>query len=244
MHDSYLRQAVILAGGRGVRLYPLTETLPKPMVLVMGRPFLCYLIEELKRNGIKEIIFLVGYLSEKIIDYFKDGSEFGVSIKYSKGDVDMETGSRLKNAKELLDNKFMLLYCDNFWPIDLEKMIKCYIDSGVLAMTTVYTNKDNKGEYGSGNNIYVDKDNYVIKYDKDRRANDLNGVDIGFFILDKKVLDFMPDTNFSLERETLPLLAKNRQIVAYKTDKKYYYITTQNDIEIIGKFLSENIGRI
>lgn len=237
MDDFCIKQAVILAGGRGVRLKPFTDSIPKPMVLVKGRPFLWYLIENLKKNDIKEVVLCVGYLSEKIIEYFGDGSEFDIKIRYSKGDVSMETGERLRNAKELLDDRFVLLYCDNYWPIDLSGMLARYKESGALAMTTVYTNKDGRGEYGVENNIWVDNEGYVVKYDKTRKDKNLNGVDIGFFVIDKKVIDLMFSENPSFETELLPLLSKRRELVTYMTDDRYYYITTKKDLELTGRFL-------
>ena len=81
-------QAIILAGGRGERLRPFTDNLPKPMVPVNGKPFLEYVVELLRENGITEIVMLLGYLPEKITEYFGDGKKFGVSIKYSIGSVD------------------------------------------------------------------------------------------------------------------------------------------------------------
>ena len=106
----HIKQAVILAGGKGERLKPLTDTLPKPMVPVNGRPFLEYLVELLKNNGIEEIVMLLGYRPEKITEHFGDGTKFGVNIKYSIGAVEDETGTRIKNAKGLLKDKFLLMY--------------------------------------------------------------------------------------------------------------------------------------
>ena len=178
-----IKQAVILAGGEGIRLRPLTYQVPKPMVLVNNRPFLKYLIEMLKENGISEVVLLLGYLPEKITQYFGDGSSFGVDIKYSIGDVTFKTGTRIKNAERLLDDVFLLMYCDNYWPLNLKRLLEFYTEHKTLASVTVYTNKDGKGEYGPENNIYVDNNGYVSKYDKSRKGKNLNGVDIGFFII-------------------------------------------------------------
>ena len=106
---STIKQAVILAGGLGTRTRPLTLTSPKPMIRIHGKPFLEYIITLLKKNGIEEIIILTGYLHEKIEDYFKEGKKIGLKIKYSFSPVDNETGTRLKKAKGLIDEKFLLL---------------------------------------------------------------------------------------------------------------------------------------
>ena len=125
-----VKQAVKLAGGRGTRLKTLTDNLPKPMISINKRPFLEYLIDLLKENGIEEVVLLLGYLPKKIMEYFGNGSTFGIKIKYSIGDISFETGKRIKNVEELLDNNFLLMYCDNYWPLNLkEKNIDCIIFS-------------------------------------------------------------------------------------------------------------------
>jgi NDP-sugar pyrophosphorylase family protein len=107
-------QAVILAGGRGTRLRPLTLTRPKPMVEIQGKPFLEYQIEQLRQQGFKRVLLLLGYLPEIVRDYFGNGRRWGIKIEYSVSDVDDETGRRLKLAEPFLDPCFLLLYCDNY----------------------------------------------------------------------------------------------------------------------------------
>lgn len=237
MGKTHIRQAVILAGGRGERLRPFTDNKPKPMIDVNGRPFLEHLIEMLKENGVSEVVLLLGYLPEKIISHFGDGSQFGMAIQYSVGGVSDGTGTRIKNAKELLDNNFLLLYSDNHWPVQLERMVEFYEGKNVLATTTVYNNKDGLGEYGFQNNIAVDHDDMVTLYDKSRRNTKLNGTDIGFFLLDKKLLDLMPDADFSFESEVLPKLASQNQLAAFRTDHPYYPITTIDHVRRAEKYL-------
>ncbi len=104
------KQAAILCGGLGTRLRPLTDTMPKPMVEVNGFPFLSYLLEQLKDNGIREVVLLTGYLGEQIHDYFGGSGSLGIEIRYSHGAAEWETGRRIFEAKELLDEYFLLLY--------------------------------------------------------------------------------------------------------------------------------------
>jgi len=228
-----VKQAVILAGGMGIRLRPLTYTTPKPMVLVNKRPFLEYLIEMLRENGISEVVILLGYLHEKITEYFGDGPNFGMNIKYSIGDVSYETGTRIKNAEKLLEEHFLLLYCDNYLPLNLRKLVEFHIKHKPLATVTVYANKDG----ATRNNVHVNDEGYVTKYDGTRTDKDLNGVDIGFFIIDKKVLELMPKHNFSFEEEILPVLIEKQQLCGYRTDNRYYSISTPERLQLTEKFL-------
>lgn len=232
-----IRQAVILAGGEGTRLRPLTYEVPKPMVPVSKRPFLDYLVDMLKENGIAEVVLLLGYLPEKITRYYGDGSNFGVNIKYSIGKVSDKTGTRIKSAEQLLDEIFLLLYGDNYWPLNLKRLLKFYHEHKTLASTTVYANKDGKGEYGAENNIYVDDDGYVLKYDRSRKDKKLNGVDIGFFIVSKEILGLMPDHDFSFEEEILPLLVDKHQLSGYRTEHRYYYISTLESLKEMERYL-------
>ena len=101
-------QAVILAGGRGTRLKPLTDTRPKPMVEIHGKPFLAYQIEQLRDQGFEKVLLLLGYLPQVVQDYFGDGSRWGIKIEYSISAVDDETARRLKLAESLLGSLFPL----------------------------------------------------------------------------------------------------------------------------------------
>jgi len=228
-----VRQAVILAGGIGTRLRPLTYKIPKPMIKFNNKPFLEYLINLLKENGIEEVILLLGYLPEKIKEYFGDGTNFGINIKYSIGDVSFETGKRIKNTEDLLDENFLLMYCDNYWPLDLKKLTKYYEKKNVLASITIYTNKDNFTK----NNIKVDDKGYVTLYDRERKEKDLSGVEIGFYIINKKVLDIIPNTNLCFEKDIIPQLIHKRQLAGYLTDHRYYSIGKIERLPITEKFL-------
>src|SRR3990167_6150262 len=100
-------QAVILCGGPGTRMRPFTYTAPKPMFPIVGKPFLEYLLLNLKQNNITDVILLVGYLHEKIERYFGDGSKWGLKITYSYLPPEADTGARLKNAFTHLDHHFL-----------------------------------------------------------------------------------------------------------------------------------------
>lgn len=237
-----ITQAVILAGGQGKRLQPFTKNNPKPMVRLNGKPFLWYLIQLLKENGIKEIVILTGYLGEKIEKYFGNGASFGIKNKYSytpflneAGEENM-SGIRLKNASKFLNNFFILLYCDNYWPFDLNNHLNYYKKHPSDVLITVFSNWDNSTK----NNLYINSHGYVTKYDKSRKSKNLNAVDIGFFIVNKKVLKLLPKSNSSFEMTLLPNLISEKRLSGLITNRKYYSIGDNQRIKITEKFLNSN----
>lgn len=234
-----LDQAVILAGGRGERLRPLTDSLPKPMAPINNIPFLDYLIKSIIDSNIKNILILVGYKSELIIDRYSNINN--INIEFSFSDEECFTGSRVINAYEKLKNHFLLMYGDNYWPISLNKMWNKYLELDVKILTTVFSNINGTGEYKYENNILVDKHNKVIKYDKKRKSKQSNGVDIGYFIVSKKaLLDNIDNSNFSFEENLLPKFIKNNQLGAYITDLQYYFITNYNTLKEFEKAIIRN----
>jgi histidinol-phosphate phosphatase family protein len=216
-----ITQAVIFVGGQGARLRPLTLTTPKPLLRIHGKPFAEYLVELLKRNGIEEIIFLTGYLAEQFPAYFGDGSKFGVRIRHSQGLVEDETGKRLQRAKPLLNEEFLLLYGDNYWPLNLEKLIKHREKTSAPNLVTVYERSDPSKK----NNILVGETGLVEIYDKARKASGLNGVDIGFFILSRKALDLLPEKNVNFEETVLPKLIAKKELAGFLTHQPYWSLT-------------------
>ena len=227
-----IRQAVILAGGLGTRLRPLTVTTPKPMIRIHGKPFLVYLVDLLRANGITEIVFLVGYLHGQIEEYFGDGSKFGISILYSYSPVEVDTGTRIKHALPLLKKHFLLLYGDNYWPLKLGNLTQFYEKMATKATVVVYHNRD----HVTRNNMLVE-DGLVTLYDRSWKRRHLNGVDIGFFILDKDVLEHLPESNFSFEDVIMPKLIAERQLAGFLTDHKYYGLSTLDRIPAIQEYL-------
>jgi NDP-sugar pyrophosphorylase family protein len=219
-------QAVIFAGGRGERLRPLTDAIPKPMAPVNGRPFADYLLTMLRDAGIRHIVFLLGYKAESVIGHYKNMKIAGLEIDHSVGKEEDQTGRRLINAYAKLEENFLLLYGDNYWPVPLGKMKKNYEDLHVDLTTTVFSNKKGTGEYGFGNNVMVAPNGRVKAYDKSRKMAGLNGVDIGFFLVDRKVIDPDEKGNISFEEVVLAKTANEGRLGAFVTDEQYYYITS------------------
>lgn len=226
------RQAVILAGGRGSRLRPLTDTMPKPMLPFHGKPFLEYLIEHLKERGFEKVLLLLGYLPEVIIDHFGDGSSFGLHMEYSVTDVEDDTGRRMLLAGKRMDPCFLLMYSDNYWPMQIDAMWDQFITSDTDMQVTVYSNKDSY----SRDNVRI-KNGLVELYDGGRVSNNLQGVEIGFAFMKKSLLDLLPDTNVNFEKVVYPMLSEKRRLSAYVTDHRYYSVGSHERMELTRSFL-------
>ncbi len=227
-------QAVILAGGRGTRLRPLTDTQPKPMVPFHGRPFLEYLLDLLRSQGFERVLLLLGYMADAVQEHFGDGSKFGLRIDYSVSPVEDETGSRLRLAASRLDPSFLLLYCDNYWPMRMEELWTRFADGGTPAMVTVYANRDRY----TRNNVQVGDDGYVRVYDKSRTSAGLNGVEIGYALLSRSVLEFLPEGNVSFEGTVYPALVERRLLRGYVTEHRYYSVGSHERLPLTELFLS------
>ena len=117
-------KAVILAGGLGTRLRPLTNNTPKPMLPIGEKPILEHLINWTKKNGVKSIVLCVSYLKETIEDYFEDGEKFGVKIEYAISKKQLATAGQLKTAEKFIDGDFVCMYGDSLFNFNLKNMIK------------------------------------------------------------------------------------------------------------------------
>ena len=227
-------QAVILAGGRGARLRPLTDTRPKPMIEFHGKPFLAYLVELLRTQGFKRVLLLLGYLPEVIQAHFGDGHQWEMQIDYAVSAVEDDTGRRLKLAASRIDPTFLFLYCDNYWPMPFEAMWRRYLALDVPAMLTVYRNADRY----TRDNVRLEADGRIAVYDKDRAAQGLGGVDIGFGVFRREVVERLPEGNVGFERVAYPALAAAGQLGAFVTDHRYYSVSSHERLPMTEQFLA------
>lgn len=224
-------QAVILAGGLGTRLKPYTDSNPKPMIPIQGKPFLEYLLNQLVTWGIKDVVLLLGYRSEVIQEYFGDGDGFGVKLSYCVTPVEYDTGARIRAAVGLLQEEFLLMYCDNYCPIDYRSAELQFKESKKAIQITGYTNKDGYTK----NNIRVESDE-VISYDKGRKREGLNAVDIGYAFIKKDVLSILPETNCNFEAEIYQKVVDKNGMGVFLTEHRYYSIGSWERIELTKEF--------
>jgi NDP-sugar pyrophosphorylase family protein len=226
-------QIVILAGGLGTRLRPLTETIPKPMLEVCGKPFLEHQFELLRSFGFRDVLVLAGYLGEKIEEYFGDGRKMGLNISYSFDKTPMGTGGALKLAGKLLDDRFILLNGDTLLPMDYSDFAGEFIRRNCLATIAAYDNVLNIAR----NNLKIDGDGNVLSYNKDE-PDRMTHLDAGVIAVRKSVLDIIPGNKVcSFEREVFVKLIKAGSMTAYVTSTRFVDMGTFAGLDEIAKVL-------
>jgi NDP-sugar pyrophosphorylase family protein len=213
-------QIVVLAGGPGTRLKPLTEETPKSMIPVKGKPFLYYQIELFKRNDIRDIVLCVGYMAEKIMERFGDGSKFGVRIRYSvEGGTLLGTAGALKKAEPLLDDVFFLTYGDAYLVLDYTNVMAYFKRSDKLGLMVVYKNSNRFDK----SNVVIE-DGYVKVYDKKRQTAEMAYIDYGVSVLSNKSLSLIAPNVIMDLQEFYRALIERRELLAYETYNRFYEI--------------------
>lgn len=213
-------QIVVLAGGPGTRLRPLTEEMPKSMISVKGKPFLQYQIELFKHSGIRDIVLCVGYLAEKIMECFGDGGKFGVKIRYSvEGNRLLGTAGALKRSESLLDDVFFITYGDAYLMLDYANAMAYFKRFNKLGLMVVYKNFNRFDK----SNVIVE-DGYVKVYDKRRQTPDMVYIDYGVSVLRRESLALIPPDVVMDLQEFYRVLIEPGELLAYETYNRFYEI--------------------
>jgi D-glycero-D-manno-heptose 1,7-bisphosphate phosphatase len=204
------------------------------MIEFHGKPFLEYVVELLRDEGFERILMLLGYLPDVIVDHFGDGSRWGVSITHSVTDPDELTVHRVRVAEPLLEDLFMILYCDNYWPLQMDRVWERFVKSGLQAQITVYSNKDGY----TRDSVIVEDDGVVTTFDRSRTTPGLSGVEIGYAIVPKSVLDLFPEGDLLFEEAVYPSLVARRQLAAFVSDHRYYSVGSHERLPLTEAFLA------
>lgn len=224
-------KAVILVGGEGTRLRPLTYHLHKTMAPVLNEPFLEHMIYYLKEYGVDDIILALCYLPESIKDYFGDGSKFGVKLTYVLEDSPLGTAGAVKNAEKHLQGTFLVFNGDVFTEIDLGAMLAFHGERGAKA-TIALTPVEDPSAYGV---VETDAQGRVKRFVEKppRQEATTNLINAGIYILEEEVLkEIPPGTFYMFERHVFPgLLDKGMPVYGYSSDE--YWI----DMGTPGKYL-------
>ena len=212
------KKALILVGGQGIRLRPITYELPKPMIPFQNRTLLEHLLDLFKKYGITDIILAVGYLKEKIKKHFGDGSAFGVHITYIEEDQPLGTAGALMLAKNYLNETFIVSNGDELKDINISEMYELHKKSkakATIALTTV----NDPSAYGvarlSGHRILE----FVEKPKSNPPSNLINS---GFYILEPEVFNYIPKGFAMLEKDVFPKLAGEGALTGYPFSGQWY----------------------
>lgn len=236
-----IKQAVISAGGLGTRLRPITDTIPKPMIPILGKPMLEWHVEQFKKHGVKEFFFSLHYLPEVVMHYFGDGSRFGVKINYFVEKKPLGSIGAIKKFEGQLDKTFYYIYGDTFSLMDYSKMSKEYGQKeNPIGMQRMKRTDD----YGDADIAELDEDGRFVKiHSKPHTKKYPNAYRMrGSFILDKKILSHIPeDTVFDLGRQLLPkVVAAGENFYAYECDDYSKGIDTLEKLREVIAFLNKH----
>jgi NDP-sugar pyrophosphorylase family protein len=233
-------QAVILAGGLGTRLWPLTKEMPKPMAPVAGAPYLEHQLRLLAKQSITDVVLLTGYLGSQIEEHFGDGSHLGIRISYSREPQPLGTGGALREARHLLADLFVLIYGDSYLPIQYAQVAGHLAASQATGVMVVY--RDPAGETSVPGNVSLDESSLVSRYDKTAEADpELQYIEAGVLAFRCGVLDLIPPHDpVSLEQKVFPLLIERRQFLGMPTSQRFYDIGTPERLKAIEEFLDDH----
>jgi len=183
-----LMKAVIMAGGEGTRLRPLTCNRPKPMVPVANKPVMEHIIELLRKHNINQIAVTLQYMPGRITDYFDDGSDFGVELKYYIEKTPLGTAGSVKNAEDFLDDTFIVISGDALTDIDLTKAIEYHFSKKSIA-TLVLKKVDIPLEYGV---VVTDNEGRISRFLEKPSWGEVfsDTVNTGIYILSPEVLNY------------------------------------------------------
>lgn len=206
---------VLMAGGKGTRIASIANDIPKPMIPICGKPVLQHEIECLRDQGFTDIVLTVSYMADAIINYFGDGSKFGVHIDYFVEEEPLGNAGALFRIKDKLSDDFLLLNADSLFNIDFNRFVNYHKEKGGLV--TLFTHP-NSHPYDSGL-IFCDDNKSVTKWlskEENRPKWYENRVNAGLHVINKKVLDVIIDTpKIDLDRQLLKPLACSGKMFAY-----------------------------
>ena len=239
-------QALILAGGKGTRLRPLTVYTPKPIVPICNRPFLLYQIDTLRRAGITDITLSLSYQPNKIEQLLGDGSDHGVKLKYTVEPQPMGTAGAYKFAEDLIREPTVVFNGDILTDLDLKAVIREHTERQATA-TIVLTPVDNPSAYGL---VETESDGRIRRFLEKPKPEEItcNNINAGTYILEPRVLDLIPTgENHSFEYGLFPELLKRKEPFFAHVPPRTYWIdigTPERYLRVHQDLLANRVARI
>jgi len=216
-------KAVILAGGLGTRLRPITYEIPKPLLPIQGKTLTEHVFDILKAAGVDEVFLAIGHMSDKIKQYFKDGKEFGLKIRYLVEDEPLGTGGwmHLMQEQNLVPKEdFIVVNGDNLFDIDFKDMLKLHKKEKAIITLSLHE-VDDIGSLGvvamQGNKVI----DFVEKPKKEEAPS--HYISAGYYIFSTEAFDYIPkEKKFMLEKELFPMLAKQKKVAGYISNAQWF----------------------
>jgi len=223
----------ILAGGLATRLRPVTETVPKSLVEVAGKPFVAWQLEYLATQGVSDVVLCLGYLGEMIQKVVESGEQFGLKVSYSFDGPDLlGTGGALKRASSVLNNRFFVMYGDSYLPVDLRSIQEAYVYSRRRALMAILANKN---RWDKSNVLF--EEGRLVEYNKQAPRPEMHHIDYGLGIVDASVFDpydlSQPFDLASVYHE----LSLNGELTGYEVHQRFYEIGSLAGLEETKAFL-------
>lgn len=212
-------KAVILAGGLGTRLRPLTDSTPKPLLPISGKPILEHAILNFKKHGIEDIVLSIGYLAQKIQDYFGGGEKWGVKISYAIESEPLGTGGAIKQAIKDADETFVAINGDNLADFNWTEAIDRHYKNKDLITLSLYPVVD-VTQFGIAKLDNEKIIGFIEKPKVEEAPSNLNNA--GGYIIEPKALEILPDGRSSIEKDCFEKLASTGVIGAYIHEGQWY----------------------
>ena len=226
-------KTVILCGGLGTRLAEETKAIPKPMVIIGGKPILIHILEIYSKHGFKDFILALGYKSKIIKNYFKK-NKFPFKVKTVFTGNKTLTGTRLFKLKKILINEknFMLTYGDGLTSQNIKDLLKYHLKHKKVATMTVVRPPVRFGE------VYLKKNKVVSFKEKPQiKSGWING---GFFVFSYKIFNFLSNKNQMLEKEPITKLTQKRQLMAFKHEDFWQCMDNIRDKNLLNELIKSN----
>jgi len=214
-------KAVIMAGGFGTRIQPLTGSMPKPMIPLFNRPIMLHIVELLKKYEITELVMLLYHQPFYIKNFFRDGSDFGVKITYVTPIADMGTAGAVKAAEKYLDERFLVISGDLLTDFNLKKIIDFHADHKAKATITLTSVKDPL-QFGV---VITDKEKRITQFLEKPGWGEVisDTINTGIYVLEPEVLKYIPEgENFDFSQDLFPLMLKKKDALFGVTAKGYW----------------------
>ncbi len=211
--------AVLISGGLGTRLRPVTYEIPKPLIPVQGRTLTEHILDVLKDNGIRNVYMSIGHMAQKVMEYFGDGSKFGVRMHYVVEEEELGTGGWMKLIEPPKSN-FAVLNGDNLLDLDYRAMEKLHRQEGAIVSIALTEVEDVR----SRGVVRLDGD-WIVEFVEKPKPEEAPSrlINSGYYLFSPKAFDYLPEQkSFMLEKDLFPRLARMRRLGAFRTNCQWF----------------------